>query len=278
MLPEYQRVWRFLNDANIAVYGIDARGLTTTGDAASVRFSSPNEQARQRWLDWDTKDTFRVFADVTGGRAYTNTNDFENAYRDSMNDNSAYYLLGYYLDRKKDKAGWHDLNVRVSLMGAEVRSRNGFFLRTAEDKATSERELEVAMRSPLDYNGLPIMGRWTGESGAGRKRKVAFTLMLPVGMGLIDETAGNHLDLEFFVRAQAPDGTTVAHAAQEMEGRLTNAVAEKAKQEGIRYENTFELLPGEYTVRFVVRDKLSGRIGSVIGTLKVGDITKSEAQ
>ena len=163
-------------------------------------------------------------------------------------------------------------------MGAEVRSRNGFFLRTAEDKATSEKELDVAMRSPLDYNGLPIMGRWTGESGSGKKRKVAFTVMLPVGIGLIDESDGNHLNLEIFVRAQAPDGTTVAHLGQEMEGRLTSAVVEKAKQEGIRYENQLELPPGEYTVRFVVRDKLTGHIGSVTSAVKVGGSTTSEAQ
>jgi VWFA-related protein len=278
MLPLYERVWKSLNDANVAIYAIDMRGLTTDMVPASEEYMVANERTRQRWLQWDTQDTFRIFADVTGGRAYTNTNDFERAYRESMDDAAAYYLLGYYIDRKKDKVGWHDLNVKVSRMGAEVRARNGFFLRRTEDKSASEKELDVALRSPMDYTGLPLMGRWQGESGSGAKRKVAFTLMLPVGMGLIDETAENHLDLEFFVRAQAPDGTTVAHLGQEMEGRLTNAVAEKAKQEGIRYENTLELPPGRYTVRFVVRDKLSGRIGSVTGTLKVGDGTKSEAQ
>jgi VWFA-related protein len=278
ILPEYERVWRVLNDANVAVYGVDVRGLTTEGDAASVRFSSPNEQARQRYLNWDTQDTFRVFADVTGGRAYTNMNDLQQAYRESMDDQAAYYLLGYYVDRKKDKPGWHDLGVKVDKQGADVRARRGFVLHDKEDEKTREQELDVALRSPLDYTGLPVMGQWKDISGKGTKRKANFTVLLPPGIGLIDTSADNHIDLEFHVRAVAPDGTVAAHAGQEMEGHLTADVVAKVKQEGIRYEHELELAPGEYTVHFVVRDRLSGRIGSATSTLKVGEPTDAVAK
>src|SRR5580704_247500 len=42
---------------------------------------------------------------------------------------------------------------------------------------------------------------------------------------------------------------------------------DKIKAEGIFYRNALELLPGMYQVRFVVRDNLSGRIGSVSAPL-----------
>jgi fibronectin type 3 domain-containing protein len=41
------------------------------------------------------------------------------------------------------------------------------------------------------------------------------------------------------------------------------------KQQGVVYRDGFDLAPGEYTVRFVVRDDLSGRTGSVAAPLKV---------
>jgi hypothetical protein len=40
-------------------------------------------------------------------------------------------------------------------------------------------------------------------------------------------------------------------------------------QQGIIYNGALDLAPGEYLVRFVVRDDLRGRTGSVSGPLKV---------
>jgi VWFA-related protein len=278
MLPVYQRVWKSLNDANIAIYAIDMRGLTTSVVSASEEYKIPNDVVRERWSQWDSQDTYRIFADVTGGKSYTNTNDFDKAYRDSMNDTAAYYLVGYYIDRKKDKVGWHDLAVKVNRPGADVRSRRGFYLQKSDDKSSNENEIDVALRSPLDYSGLPLMGQMLGQSGSGAKRKVSFAIMLPIGVGLIDETDNNHLNLEIFVRALTANGSAAAHDGQQMEGHLTDAVVAKAKQEGIRYESRLELSPGTYTVRFVVRDRNSGRIGSVSTPVRVGDDSPAAAK
>ena len=47
------------------------------------------------------------------------------------------------------------------------------------------------------------------------------------------------------------------------------AALPKIKAEGMIYKNALQLLPGTYQVRFVVRDNLSGRIGSVTAPLTV---------
>jgi hypothetical protein len=41
------------------------------------------------------------------------------------------------------------------------------------------------------------------------------------------------------------------------------------RQKGISYSGAMDLAPGEYTVRFVVRDNISGHVGSVAAPLKV---------
>ena len=43
----------------------------------------------------------------------------------------------------------------------------------------------------------------------------------------------------------------------------------KLKNEGLAYANSLELLPGQYMVRFVVRDNLTGKLGSVSAPLTV---------
>ena len=39
-------------------------------------------------------------AEQTGGKAFYNTNDLNKAIRDSMEDGSTYYTLGYYPENK----------------------------------------------------------------------------------------------------------------------------------------------------------------------------------
>ena len=41
------------------------------------------------------------------------------------------------------------------------------------------------------------------------------------------------------------------------------------QQKSVNYTGALDLAPGEYTVRFVVRDDLNGRIGSVAAPLKI---------
>ena len=40
-------------------------------------------------------------AEQTGGKAFYNTNDLNKAIRDSMEDGSTYYTLGYYPENKE---------------------------------------------------------------------------------------------------------------------------------------------------------------------------------
>ena len=56
---------------------------------------------------------------------------------------------------------------------------------------------------------------------------------------------------------------------KQVEAHLSAENLAAVRQKGIFYNGALDLAPGEYTVRFVVRDDLSGRMGSVAATLKV---------
>jgi VWFA-related protein len=127
--PLFERTWQLLNDANIAVYPVDVRGLVNPlYIAADVRWMSPNLVTRQMDLHAITIGTFQTFAEMTGGRAFYNRNDLDKCFEDAAQDSVSYYLLGYYLDRTGAKTGWRELNVKVAAPHADVRARKGFFL------------------------------------------------------------------------------------------------------------------------------------------------------
>ncbi len=86
--------------------------------------------------------------------------------------------------------------------------------------------------------------------------------------GLIDEADKNRFELEFVARA-TKKGTIADTVGQTINGTLPPDALAKIKADGIFYRNSLDLARGEYRVRFVVRDNLSGRIGSVIVPLTV---------
>lgn len=279
VLPMYERTWQLLNDAQIALYPIDVKGLTSNGPSAAI--GVPNNPKHPgafnrsaNWRQLDTQATLETFAAATGGRPYFNSNDLVKGFRQAVNDSAQYYMLGYYLDRSNTKSGWRKLGVKVKREHVEVRARTGFFVTnaTTNPEVTRDSDLAAALKSPLDYSALSLVARWdtvqpSKESG---KKSVGFVVNVAPDADLIDTADSSHLALDFFAVARTPTGQQVDRpSGRKVDAHLTAEQLATIKQKGIGYRGTLELAPGEYNVRIIVRDSLSGRIGSVAAPLKV---------
>ena len=276
VLPMYEHTWQLLNDAQIALYTVDVKGLRNVSmpSASSSRKPRDNFGIRRNSREFDTQATFLVFAEMTGGRAYYNSNDLVRGFRDAVNDSAEYYMLGYYLDRSKTKAGWRKLAVKVKRDHTEVRARSGFFVSNATVDPENSRNSDIssALQSPLDYTSLALVAHWDKvEPGkeAGKKH-VNYAMHLVPDAAQIDSGDNNHMELDFVALVKTPDGKQVDQPRdQKIDTHLTAEKLSSIRQNGVGYRGFLDLAPGEYTVRFVVRDDLSGRIGSVAAPLKV---------
>jgi len=89
--------------ANVAIYPIDTRGLQAVVPGGDARQASGRGQAlfsgrgvQQQFAQLaSSQDTLTSLAADTGGRAFTDSNDFGEAFAHVQRDMSAYYLLGY---------------------------------------------------------------------------------------------------------------------------------------------------------------------------------------
>jgi VWFA-related protein len=275
VLPLYEHTWQLLNDAQIALYPVDVKGLQVVSmPSASVRNPGRNYARNMNWRNLDTQSTLQTFAAMTGGRAYYNSNDLAKGFRDAVNDSAEYYMLGYYLDRSKTKPGWRKLAVKVKRDHVEVRARSGFFVTNATVDPESSRNSDIssALQSPLDYTSLALVARWDKiepgkEPG---KKHVSYAMHVAADAALIDEADNNHLVLDFVALAKTPQGKQVDQPeGQKIDAHLSPEKLLSIRQNGVGYRGFLDLSPGEYTVRLVVRDGLSGRIGSVAAPLKV---------
>jgi hypothetical protein len=87
---------------------------------------------------------------------------------------------------------------------------------------------------------------------------------------LVDSADNNHVVLEFIALAKTPEGKAVdTPIGQTIDAHLTAGQLPSIRQKGVAYNGALDLAPGEYSVRFVVRDNLSGRVGSIAAPLKV---------
>jgi VWFA-related protein len=275
VLPMYEHTWQLLNDAQIALYPVDVKGLQVVGLAnASISNPGKNYVRNMTWRNMDTQSTFQTFASMTGGRAYFNSNDLVKGFRDAVNDSGEYYMLGYYLDRSKTKPGWRKLSVKVKRDHTEVRARSGFFVTNATidpDKSRNN-DISSALQSPLDYTSIAMVARWekVEPSKDPGKKHVNYEMHLAPDAVMVNVADNNHVALEFVALAKTPEGKAVDQPdGRSVDAHLTADKLASIREKGVAYSGAVDLAPGEYTVRFVVRDNLSGRTGSVAAPLKV---------
>jgi VWFA-related protein len=282
----YERTMAVLNESNISVYPVDVRGLLNSSLEAEpsrrnmptsgrARANDPMAQASNRsWLNTSTTDTLRDFAAMTGGRAFYNNNDIAGLFKRAVDDSSSYYLVSYYLDTKNTKPGWRQLKVKLvdkeKGKNSDIRARTGFLVTnaTANPDIARKSDLDFALVSPFDSTGLPITVRWIGSSADGSKKKVQFGLELPINS--ITLGAQNLLNFDYIALAYgAKDRKEVDRISKTIRGNIPPDRLPMFQTKGVSFRNELELGPGEYTVRFVVRDDVTGRVGSVSAPLTV---------
>ena len=269
--PLYAATWRALNQAQISVYPVDIRGLQLELYIhPSIQNAGRDFRAQKSWEEQETIATFNTFADMTGGKMSTELGE---AFRAAATDSSHYYMIGYYLTKNDRTPGWHKLDLKVKRADAKVRARSGFLVTkgTADVAKLEEADIQSALMSPLDFTAIPFRMQWTSRTSAGGSRvKVAFGISIAPGQLTIDDRDGNRLALELIVAAKSPDGKLLGNPqVQKLEAHLRPEMAEQIKAKGIEYGGELELEPGQYNVRILVRDELTGKMGSVAAPLTV---------
>jgi VWFA-related protein len=112
LVAELAELTREANRSNVTMYTIDPRGLVGAPDIGDK--IDPTE-----WQDHirETQNSLRVIADLTGGFAVVNQNDFDKGLKRIDNETSDYYLLGYYSSNPDPTKKRRNIEIRVTKTG-----------------------------------------------------------------------------------------------------------------------------------------------------------------
>jgi len=220
----------------------------------------------------DTIATMNEIADMTGGKAYYNNNDIGGMLVQAQQDGQNYYMLSYALDKTDTKPGWRKLKVKSARDGISVRSRSGFYVTktTNDPQFTRRQDVTDALESPIDYTGFPVRVVLGDIKDAGNgKRDVSYRMLIPPGNLTIDEENTSILSMDVAYSVTDHQGNIVDRNGGSNNLNLNPAQLKSIAIKGMVANNVMHVPPGDYTVRFVIRDNLSGKIGSTSVPLTV---------
>ena len=124
LVSDLAEVTRTANRANTTIYTIDPRGLVGGPDLdEKIDMVEYQEYVR------NSQDTLRVLAELTGGIAVVNQNDFTKALKRIDQETSDYYVLGYYSTNPDPTKRRRTIEVKVKRPGASVWHRTSYSLK-----------------------------------------------------------------------------------------------------------------------------------------------------
>ncbi len=241
---------RALFDAGVAVYPVEVRGSTSA--AANTL----------------TQISMKELALLTGGKAFYGSNDPFPEVLATSNGNKAGYVLGYSTDANSS----HDfrrIEVTANHQNVEVAHPAGYFPYEGTPKSRAGDEIGLAMGSPLEYTGIRFKVSVASiEEGSVGKKKVNLVISLPGNAGILNEAAGT-VDVGLLAVATNTKGEKVGTMNEGAGGKFPPEAVAHIKELGFQLKRSFDVSPGECTVRFLVRDNQTGLMGDVLFPLNV---------
>ncbi|HKW33441.1 MAG TPA: VWA domain-containing protein [Candidatus Acidoferrum sp.] len=264
--------------ANVVINTIDARGLYTPdmGDLANP--------PRDSLLTAGYKSTYRVsaqmaqedvlaqFADGTGGKFYHNRNDVDEVMREAGVAPDVSYVLGFSPQNLKFDGRFHTLKVGLTTKEKfNVQARHGYFApRSAADPAQiTKEEIQEALFSQEEILDIPLdlQTQYFKNDQAGVRLSVL--THLDVKSVRFRKALGRNNDqLTIVTGIFDENGQYVTGLEKIIDMKLRDTTYQRLSHSGLTVKSSFDVKPGTYLVRLVVRDaegaQMAARNGAVV--------------
>jgi VWFA-related protein len=270
--------------ANMSIYAADMRGLQAHvpgGDAstASTRgtsaFSGASTQNQFSHMA-ATQDTLTTMAEDTGGRAFFDSNSFNQVFDKVVADTSAYYVLGFSSTNLARDGRFRRIKVKLKRTDLKLEYRSGYYAprdfahSTKDDK---EQQLQDQMLSDLSATDLAAYVSSAYFRLADNRYYVPLSVVVPGYQVPVTRTTPKEkatIDVLGLVRDEQK--RPVGRIRDTV--KLAPEAADDLKRKTVQYETGLEMPPGRYHVKVIVRENTDGTIGSYETDFAVPDLKR----
>jgi VWFA-related protein len=274
--------------ANMAIYSVDSRGLQAVipvGDAStgSLRGNGAYSGAAVQSSfssNFASQETLATLSKDTGGEAFFDSNDFSPAFQKVQHDTEAYYVIGYHSTNPARDGRFRHLTVRLSNASvnseARLEYRPGYYApadfqhSNTEDR---ERQLTDQLASELPATDVAIYLQALYFRLPADKFYVPVSMVVPGSqIPFIKNGDRTKATLDIIGKVTNQNNIQVGYIRDTV--KLALDAAQNVERKNIEYSTGFTLAPGKYTLKFVVRENQSGRMGSFEAEIQVPDLKK----
>lgn len=265
--------------ANVVINTIDERGLYVPDLMGDIS-NPPNDGIRTAGY----KSLYRVsaqgaqeavlaeLADGTGGTFYHNRNDVDEAMREAGAAPAVSYVLGFSPQNLKFDGRFHTL--RVALTSREkfnIQARHGYFApRSAADPAeVAKEEIREALFSQEEVHDIPVdLQTQYFKKDQAEARLAVLTHLDVKGIRFRKASDRNNDQLTIVTGIFDENGQYVTGVQKTIDMKLRDTTYERLSRSGLTVKSSFDVKPGTYMVRLVVRDaegaQMAARNGAVV--------------
>jgi VWFA-related protein len=307
---EVERIANALSNARVAVYPIDARALvnhdvysslsntdsngnylgrTATGQIGGSAMDRSGAMGRELDRTPDdqlaTHSTMNAVAEQTGGKAFYNQNNLDDAIKESLEDGATYYTLGYYPENKDWNGKFRKLVLAVNRPGIKLRYRQGYFAvdpRAYTKLDAKQQAVDLGQALSLDY---PVSTALLFRAAAvpppdNASNKITINFGVDAhALGFESQEDGlQHASIDCGAQVFTMKGAPVAARASTFAVALKPEQLQLVMQRFLPCHQELALDPGEYVLRLGVRDNATGLIGTANARVTVPLATAGSVQ
>jgi VWFA-related protein len=274
---------------NVSFYPVDARGLVATAPMGDATTGSPGGQAmysgNSQRATGDNfqaqQDTLYTLASDTGGKALLDSNDLTMGIEQAHKDISSYYILGYYSTNTAGDGRYRRIKVRINrTLEAKLDYRSGYFASKEFkhfDSSDRERQLQEALMLEDPVTDLSVALEINYFRLARDRYFVSVSVKIPGSdIELARKSGAETTRLDFIGQVKDSKGMLQGTVRDEIAVKLKGEKAGLLAQRNLGYDTGFTLQPGTYTLKLLVRENQTGKMGTFESKFVVPDLTSDQ--
>jgi VWFA-related protein len=279
-----------LTQARVSLYPVDAVGLQANlgNDAQTAgivgRMGGYSNLARAGDADYaesrSSKMVMEELASQTGGRAFYNRNDVDNAVAVAATEGTESYVIGYYPEDKTFDGKFRKLQVKVNRPDVKLRYRTGYYaidisrpvMKAKDATKARQEEIRVVLSDPFPATAVTIDARVIQPQPGSKEATVQVIVYSKTLRTIPQSDGGEEIDIDLLVAAYDKNGKMVANAGRSQAATFAKEQIPQFRMQGPMFNIPLNLDPGDYTLKIAVRDALSGAIGMTRAPIHIGPV------
>jgi VWFA-related protein len=249
--------------ANIIVNSLNARGLFTVDPDASSKLSGSEEfltykSAYIRESQLQEQNVLAELAGGTGGTYFHDNNDLGLGFRRLASPPEFVYILGFSPHNEKLDGGYHTLRVALrNSRDVTLEARQGYYApsHSVDAQEEAKNEIQEALFSREELAGIPINVQLQFFSLNDTSARLAVLTHVDVKQLHFGKTNGrNGNTLTITSGLFDTNGNYISGVQKTVDMNLSDQTLQNVQSSGINVRMNFDVAPGSYVVRLVVRD------------------------